>query len=229
MKQIISIWRSKPLRDIIASLLKRWKSRLESSQGPSAVDEHWLERHPNPWPILIEKAIHDSDAIPVCHRCFTPHGARWFCEGCGSAIGPYNNLDPYLYTFSLGESARAGVGGLINFNVFTITGYLLTIPLYFLPFYLYRLRKNYQHKRYGDIPRQSRPDTSKQITTFRCISCHVEMSTWSDNEGLVLRCNSCKTENIVPSLEKLTDVNRTIKTNKALNPTKKSETDFFEG
>src|SRR3954468_23812942 len=65
---------------------------------------------PNPWPDDIEAAVHQPDALPICHRCFTPQNHNgWFCPECGTATGPYNNLMPYLYIFSEGEVLRAGV------------------------------------------------------------------------------------------------------------------------
>src|ERR1035438_2229632 len=48
---------------------------------------------PNPWGAEIEASLQADDATPICHRCLSPHSnTAWFCEHCGSAVGPYNNL-----------------------------------------------------------------------------------------------------------------------------------------
>ena len=66
---------------------------------------------PDPWDEETEQQVEQGDAIPVCHRCMTPiEDEGWFCAKCGSAVGPYNNLMPFVYIASMGEVARAGVG-----------------------------------------------------------------------------------------------------------------------
>ena len=81
---------------------------------------------PNPWSVEIEESLQQADATPICHRCLTPHqtDAR-FCEHCGSAVGTYNNLMPFIYIFSQGEVLRNGVTDKLRANPLTIVGYLL--------------------------------------------------------------------------------------------------------
>ena len=107
-----------------------------------------------------------------------------------------------LYVFSLIIPTESPVIGILSsvLGVVAIIG--VVISIYRAVKRTYRPPINTEGE---DIqtPGLSLPNTSKQITTFRCISCHAEMTTWSDNEGLILRCNSCNTENIVPRFENL--------------------------
>ncbi|MBI3851491.1 MAG: zinc ribbon domain-containing protein [Verrucomicrobia bacterium] len=89
----------------------------------------WIRQAPvksDPWSPEIEEAVQQADATPLCHKCFTPQPpGSWFCEHCGSAVGPYNNWMPYVYVFSQGEVLRNGVTEKIRINVLTVAGYLL--------------------------------------------------------------------------------------------------------
>ena len=101
---------------------------------------------PDPWDTEIEKQIHESDATVICHKCLTPqpHG-QWFCEHCGSAVGDYNNVMPYLPAFSEGEVFRNGVTEKVRVNALTIIGYLLySVACYFVfaPIYWFFFFKN---------------------------------------------------------------------------------------
>jgi hypothetical protein len=107
---------------------------------------------PEPWGVEIEASLQAEDAVPVCHRCLTPHSnIAWFCEQCGSAIGTYNNWMPYVYVFSEGEIFRNGVMDKLRASPLTITGYLLyslgsytlLAPIYWFFFYknLKRLKR----------------------------------------------------------------------------------------
>jgi ribosomal protein L40E len=80
---------------------------------------------PDPWDAEVDQKMSEPDAVEVCHRCFTeqPPGA-WFCARCGSAVGPYNNLMPYVVVFSQGEVFRNGVDGRVRPKLLTILGYL---------------------------------------------------------------------------------------------------------
>src|SRR5271168_3423403 len=80
---------------------------------------------PDPWDKEIEKALHEPEAVEVCHRCFDPvkEGA-WFCEHCGCAVGPYNNLMPYVIVFSQGEVLRNGINDKLRPNALIVVGYL---------------------------------------------------------------------------------------------------------
>ena len=90
--------------------------------------------HPDPWDAALEQAVQADDAVPVCHRCLTPAPpGQWFCETCGTAVGPYNNLMPYVNLFSEGEVLRSGVTDRVRLNALTVTGYVL-LSLGFLAF-----------------------------------------------------------------------------------------------
>jgi hypothetical protein len=103
---------------------------------------------PEPWGQEVEEEINRPDATPVCHKCFAPHSdAAWFCEKCGSAVGTYNNLMPYVCVFSEGEVLRNGVNERLRVNALTIVGYLvyslnylIVVPL--VPVYWFFLFKN---------------------------------------------------------------------------------------
>lgn len=101
---------------------------------------------PDPWSPEIEKSLEGPDAVPICHKCFTPQPpGQWFCEHCGSAVGEYNNWMPYVYLFSEGEVLRNGVTEKIRVNALTIVGYVLFSScsyLVFAPVYWYFFFKN---------------------------------------------------------------------------------------
>jgi hypothetical protein len=100
---------------------------------------------PDPWGDELEKTVHEPEAFPVCHHCFTPcppHG--WFCENCGCAVGPYNNYMPYVHCFSEGEVFRNGVTARLPRNALTVCGYVLISFSYLMlaPIYWIFLIKN---------------------------------------------------------------------------------------
>jgi hypothetical protein len=101
---------------------------------------------PDPWGPEVEAAIQGPDARPVCHHCFTPQeDPNWFCPECGAAIGPYNNLMPYVNIFSEGEVLRTGVTGHWRTSRLMVLGYLLfSVGAYAIaaPVYWYFLRQN---------------------------------------------------------------------------------------
>jgi hypothetical protein len=80
---------------------------------------------PDPWDAGITEQLEDPRSVPVCHHCFTPqeHG-RWFCSECGRAVGPYNNVMPFISVFSYGEVARNAVYNHVLPSPLTIFGYL---------------------------------------------------------------------------------------------------------
>lgn len=81
---------------------------------------------PDPWDKEIEIALHEPEAVEVCHRCFDPVTPNsWFCRRCGCAVGPYNNLMPFILVFSQGEVLRNGVNDKLPRNAFIVAGYLL--------------------------------------------------------------------------------------------------------
>jgi hypothetical protein len=101
---------------------------------------------PKPWCAEVGKGLQQPNAIPICHRCFTPQDpGAWFCENCGRAIGPYNNLMPYINVFSQGEVLRNGVTDRLRTNPLTIVGYVrlsLQGYLVFAPVYWFFLAEN---------------------------------------------------------------------------------------
>src|SRR4051812_48410614 len=79
-----------------------------------------------PWGAEIEAAIHQPEALFVCHRCLAPQEHEgWFCPECGAAVGQYNNYLPFVYVFSEGEVFRAGVAAPLRPSFLIVTGYLL--------------------------------------------------------------------------------------------------------
>lgn len=101
---------------------------------------------PDPWDAAIEQGVHDHGAVLVCHRCFTPVSpAGWFCEHCGSAVGPYNNVMPYVRVFSEGEVFRNGVTDRLHVSSLIVIGYVLyslISYIVFAPVYWFFLFKN---------------------------------------------------------------------------------------
>jgi hypothetical protein len=90
---------------------------------------HWIRDSPtkaDPWDDATEQKLSEPEAAEVCHHCFTeqPDNA-WFCRHCGSAVGPYNNLMPYVCIFSEGEVFRNGASGHVRRSPLVVAGYLL--------------------------------------------------------------------------------------------------------
>jgi hypothetical protein len=88
--------------------------------------------HPDPWDEATETAVRQDDAVLVCHHCLSevPPG-QWFCEHCNCAVGPYNNLMPFINAFSEGEVLRNGICNRVRVGFLTITGYAFLCVLYF--------------------------------------------------------------------------------------------------
>ena len=100
---------------LIALLM--WRLFLWMKEGPVT---------PDPWAKDDDDALKQPDAVPLCPRCLSPQEEDCqFCAACGSATGLYNNLNPYLYVFSMGEVLRLGTSGSIQTNFVTVLGYLL--------------------------------------------------------------------------------------------------------
>jgi hypothetical protein len=112
----------------------------------------WFRRpaSPDPWGPEITEALKSPESTPICPHCQTPHEhARWFCSDCGRAVGDYNNWNPYLYLFSIGEVLREGTSGPIRKSWLTVVGYLilsLAEYLIFAPLYWYFLFRNLARK-----------------------------------------------------------------------------------
>ena len=79
---------------------------------------------PDPWDAAVEKEI---EAAPeICPHCSTPQPpTAWFCEHCGRAVGPYNNLMPYVQVFSEGEVLRSGTQDRLRKSPLIVIGYFL--------------------------------------------------------------------------------------------------------
>jgi len=101
---------------------------------------------PDPWDKEIETALHETEAVEVCHRCIQPvPPGSWFCGHCGCAVGPYNNLMPYVHVFSEGEVLRNGVHDKLPPKPLIVAGYLLvslSMYLVFAPIYWIFLFRN---------------------------------------------------------------------------------------
>ncbi len=138
-------WKTKSLGAIITDSVHDWYSSLHN---------------PDPWSGEVDAAVRAPDAVPVCHRCITPCDLPvWFCPSCGAAFGPYNNIMPFVYIFSMGEVVRSGVGPDARFTRFRTVGYaVLGLAQYgvFAPLYYLRLFLNYRHLRkpHRDVPSQ---------------------------------------------------------------------------
>jgi len=94
---------------------------------------------PDPWDAEVECKLEDPEAVEVCPHCFTQQPpTAWFCKHCGKAVGPYNNLMPFLNVFSEGEVLRNSTTGRLRNRPFILIGNFLIIlainPL-FTPIY----------------------------------------------------------------------------------------------
>jgi hypothetical protein len=111
---------------------------------------------PDPWGTEVENEINRPDATEVCHHCSAPQSpTAWFCPHCGNAVGPYNNLMPYVRIFSEGEVLRNGVNNKLRRNSLIVFGYfLVSLGCYFLiaPVYWFFLVRNLKN------PREEKPE-----------------------------------------------------------------------
>ena len=108
---------------------------------------------PNPWDEEVERAVQAEDAVPLCPHCLAPQEPEtWFCAGCGCSVGPYNNLNPYLYLFSVGDLFRTGVSGPVRRSPFVVVGFLvLSLAEYMIvaPYYWFLFFRNLRRQRAG--------------------------------------------------------------------------------
>ncbi|MGD0206576.1 MAG: zinc ribbon domain-containing protein [Verrucomicrobiota bacterium] len=104
---------------------------------------------PDPWDAEFERRLEAPETQEVCCHCSTPQEpGAWFCKHCGSAVGPYNNLMPYVHIFSEGEVFRNGVTGRFRNRPFIFIGYVLItlgINPIFAPIYWFFLLSNLKH------------------------------------------------------------------------------------
>ncbi len=101
---------------------------------------------PDPWDAGVEQKLSEPEAAEVCPHCLIQQPpTAWFCKHCGSAVGPYNNMMPYLNVFSQGEVLRNGAADRLRTNPLIIAGYLLfSLSAYvvFAPIFWFFLFKN---------------------------------------------------------------------------------------
>jgi hypothetical protein len=132
-----------------------WRLFVRWFSGPPAAD---------PWGPELTAAVNSDEAIPLCPRCQSPHADwAWFCPECGAAVGLCNNVNPYLYVFSLGEVLRTGTQERFRANWLTLSGYvLLALCEYniFAPVYWFLLFRNFRDHRQGALPEDSQPQPS---------------------------------------------------------------------
>ncbi|MDB6056256.1 MAG: hypothetical protein JWO95_100 [Verrucomicrobiales bacterium] len=80
----------------------------------------------DPWSDDVQASVCDENAVPVCHRCFTGQEPNTlFCPKCGTAVGDYNNILPWVQVFSEGEVLRNSLFDRVRVNVLTIVGFFV--------------------------------------------------------------------------------------------------------
>ncbi len=128
-------WRTEALGPILSKHFRAW----------------WWKLPPDPWSEEVEAQIQDDEAMVVCHHCLEAFElAPDFCPKCGTAIGPYNNVKPFEYIFSMGEMFRNGIGPNPNLSLLTRVGYILAALLQyglFAPLYFFRMIRNRRRRR----------------------------------------------------------------------------------
>lgn len=115
---------------------------------------------PDPWGKEVEISIEAEDATPVCHRCFTGHDPNtWFCPKCGTAVGDYNNILPWVQVFSEGEVLRNSLFDRLRVGALTVAGFFLFtlalamltgIGFLLLPFVWVMFAKNIRRSRLAE-------------------------------------------------------------------------------
>lgn len=103
---------------------------------------------PDPWDAEVEQKLSEPETPEVCPHCSTPQSpTAWFCPNCGRAVGPYNNLMPFVQVFSEGEVFRNGTSGQFRNRPVILIGYFLitlgTFP-FLTPIYLFSLLLNWK-------------------------------------------------------------------------------------
>ena len=93
---------------------------------------------PNPWDAEVERELSEPEAVEICPHCLTEQSSTaWFCRGCGRAVGPYNNLMPYVQIFSEGEVFRNGTSDRLRNSPLILAGYFL-LSLNFVALIIFR-------------------------------------------------------------------------------------------
>jgi hypothetical protein len=129
---------------------------------------------PDPWDAEVERTLWEPETREVCHHCFQEQEpGAWFCRHCGNAVGPYNNLMPYLNVFSEGEVLRNGVAGRFRNRPVILIGYfLISLGAYsiFAPIYWFFLLSNLKRT----------PDEQKSAGDQKCPPVKVREATRSE-------------------------------------------------
>jgi hypothetical protein len=98
---------------------------------------------PDPWDSETAAELAKDDCTPLCHHCLSPHDLlEYFCPQCGAAVGPYTNLLPYPYVFSLGHALRIGTSEKFKQSPLTVVGFIIFSCVeysVFAPVYWFRL------------------------------------------------------------------------------------------
>ncbi|MDB6026224.1 MAG: hypothetical protein JWM68_2447 [Verrucomicrobiales bacterium] len=122
---------------LIVGALCLWRTMRWIRTGPL---------RPDPWDSATEASVQSAEAVPVCRHCFAPQMEHvHFCSECGTSVGDYNNLLPYVNLFSVGESMRTGSSGKYRITPVTTVGYFLwsmTEYSVFAPVYWFFLIRN---------------------------------------------------------------------------------------
>ena len=120
---------------------------------------------PDPWDAEIEQKLSDPETVEVCPHCLTPQPRNaWFCQHCGKAVGPYNNLMPFVNVFSEGEVLRNGTTDRFRNRPLVLIGYLLItlgINPFIAPIYWFFLLSNLKRP---PAERESAEDPTKEHT-----------------------------------------------------------------
>lgn len=103
---------------------------------------------PDPWDNAVEQKLQEPDTPEACPHCSTPQQpGAWFCPHCGRAVGPYNNLMPYVQVFSEGEVFRNGTSGQFRNRPLILIGYfLISLGMFsvFAPIFWISLLQNFK-------------------------------------------------------------------------------------
>lgn len=89
----------------------------------------WVRDAPltaDPWDAEVEKKLQEPETAEICPHCLTElPPTAWFCQRCGRAVGPYNNMMPYLQVFSEGEVLRSATCDRLRSSPLILIGYFL--------------------------------------------------------------------------------------------------------
>lgn len=101
---------------------------------------------PDPWDAEVAQQL--QEAQETCPNCSTPQSpTAWFCPHCGRAVGPYNNMMPFVQIFSEGEVFRNGTSGRFRNRRMVLIGYILiSLGMFsvFAPIFWISLLRNFR-------------------------------------------------------------------------------------